>query len=174
MEFFDIYTADRQKTGKTMARGEKQPDGAYRIVVHIVVFNSDGKMLIQQRQSFKRNFPDMWDVTAGGVVTTGETSRQGAERELFEEMGIKVSFEGISPYLTINSEHAFHDYYILKRDIAVEDLRLQPEEVKSAKWADKAEILYMLENGEFVPYKDGLFELLFSFCDGRGSIKYYL
>lgn len=170
MELWDVYTEDRIKTGETMIRGEKQPKGAYRIVVHICVFNSEGKMLIQQRQTFKKGFSGMWDTTAGGSVIAGETSSEGAERELFEEMGIKTSFKGVSPYFTINSEHAFHDYYIIKRDIPLEELRLQPEEVQDARWADEAEILELIRERKFVPYKKGITELLFAFSEGRGSL----
>ena len=57
MELFDLYTADRVKTGKTMVRGEPVPEGCYRIVVHICIFNEQGQMLIQQRQPFKRGWP---------------------------------------------------------------------------------------------------------------------
>lgn len=171
MELWDVYTEDRVKTGETMVRGAVQPSGTYRTVVHICIFNSEGKMLIQQRQSFKEGFPGMWDTTAGGSVIAGETSRQGAKRELFEEMGIKASFEHMTPYFSVNSERAFHDYYMIKKDISLEDLRLQPEEVQNAKWADKEEISDMLKKGDFVPYKNGLIELMFAFSEGRGSLK---
>ena len=53
MELWDVYDVDRQLTGKTMVRGEPFEKGAYHIVVHICVFNSEGQMLIQQRQPFK-------------------------------------------------------------------------------------------------------------------------
>ena len=53
MELWDIYDKDRNKTGRTMKRGEPMKDGDYHLVVHICIFSSDGKMLIQQRQPFK-------------------------------------------------------------------------------------------------------------------------
>ena len=46
MELFDLYTADRVKTGRTMVRGGQTPEGFYRLVVHICIFNPEGKMLI--------------------------------------------------------------------------------------------------------------------------------
>lgn len=36
-----------------MVRGEPVKDGDYHLVVHVCVFSSEGKMLIQQRQSFE-------------------------------------------------------------------------------------------------------------------------
>lgn len=54
MERWDLFTEDRTLTGKTAVRGEEQPDNTYRLVVHIIIFNKDGKMLIQQRQANKK------------------------------------------------------------------------------------------------------------------------
>lgn len=45
MELWDIYDKDRNKTGRTMKRGEPMKDGDYHLVVHICIFSSDGKCL---------------------------------------------------------------------------------------------------------------------------------
>ena len=71
MELFDLYTADREKTGQTMVRGEPTPEGFYRLVVHVCIFNPEGQMLIQQRQPFKRGWANLWDVTVGGCAVAG-------------------------------------------------------------------------------------------------------
>ena len=47
MELFDLYTADRVKTGRTMVRGEPVPENYYRLVIHVCIFAPDGRMLIQ-------------------------------------------------------------------------------------------------------------------------------
>jgi hypothetical protein len=41
-EYIDLYTVDREYTGKTAIRGEKLPEGTYRMVVHVCIFNSKG------------------------------------------------------------------------------------------------------------------------------------
>ncbi len=63
MELWDLYTENREKTGKTMVRGEKQPDGFYRIVVHVCIFNAKNQLLIQQRVPFKDDWKNLWDIT---------------------------------------------------------------------------------------------------------------
>lgn len=50
-EFWDIYTANRVKTGRVMERGSLFKQGDYHLVVHICLFNDRGEMLIQQRQA---------------------------------------------------------------------------------------------------------------------------
>ena len=102
MEIWDLYTKDRIKTEETMVRGEKITKGFYRLVVHVCIFNSRGEMLIQQRQPFKSSWSNMWDITVGGSAISGDTSQSAAERKVYEEIGFKLSLDGIRPALTIN------------------------------------------------------------------------
>lgn len=169
MELWDIYDVDRNKTDKTMVRGEEHPEGAYHLVVHICIFNSDGEMLIQQRQPFKKGWSNMWDITVGGSAVSGDNSQTAASRELFEELGIEMDLAGIRPHLTMNFDKGFDDYYLLEKDINLKDLKLQYEEVQNAKWASKEEILSMIETGEFVPYYPSLIQLLFDMRKKYGS-----
>ena len=50
--------------------------------------NHENKFLVQQRSFQKQYFPGIWDVT-GGRVQAGETKRQGAVREAWEEVGLR-------------------------------------------------------------------------------------
>ena len=43
MESFDLYDVNRNKSGRTLERGNKVPDGYYRLVVHVCIFGSDGR-----------------------------------------------------------------------------------------------------------------------------------
>ena len=117
MELWDLYDSGRNKLNKTMIRGEKQPKNTYRIIVHICIFNSEGKMLIQQRQPFKKGFSNMWDITVGGSAIAGDDSRMAAQRELLEELGIDHDFSALRPALTINFELGFDDMYVIKKDV---------------------------------------------------------
>lgn len=169
MEIWDLYTEDRQPTGRTMIRGSEHPEGFYRIVVHVCIFNNRGQMLIQQRQPFKDGWPNMWDVSVGGSAVAGETSREAAEREVLEELGLNISLEGIRPAITISFKEGFDDNYVVVKDVNDEEIKLQEEEVQGYKWADEAEILRMIEDGIFIPYHRGKIELLFFLRNHMGS-----
>lgn len=169
MELWDLYTQDRQPTGLTMVRGSEHPQGYYRLVVHVCIFNSKGQMLIQQRQPFKEGWPNMWDVSVGGSVVAGESSREAAEREVAEELGLWISLEGVRPAITISFKEGFDDNYVVVRDVKDEEITLQPEEVQGYKWADESEILQMIEDGLFIPYHKGKIELLFFLRNHMGS-----
>lgn len=169
MELWDLYTKDREKTGKTMIRGERQPEGLYRIVVHICLFDTKGRMLIQKRQPFKEGFSGMWDITVGGSAISGDSSQAAAHRELLEELGIDADFSGQRPALTVNFHYGFDDMYVLTRDIDIDTLKLQYEEVEKVKWADKEEIFALLDEEIFIPYHRSLIDLLFYLKDHEGA-----
>jgi len=169
MEVFDLYTADREQTGRTMVRGEPVPDGFYRLVIHVCIFDPEGRMLIQQRQPFKKGWPNLWDISVGGCAVSGESSRTAAERETAEELGLPVDLSGIRPTMTIHWEHGFDDYYILTQPVDLQSLRLQFEEVKAVRWATRKEILQMIDDGQFIPYEKSLIELLFFRKDHRSA-----
>lgn len=169
MELFDLYTADRVKTGRTMVRGDAVPEGCYRIVVHVCIFDPEGRMLIQQRQPFKEGWSNMWDITVGGSAVAGDTSRTAAERETREEIGLSIDLTDVRPSLTLYWEHGFDDYYLLTRDVDPDTLHLQYEEVQAVRWATREEILRMIDDGEFIPYEKGLIDLLFFQRNHRGA-----
>ena len=168
MERFDLYDADRVKTGRTMARGEPVPEGFYRLVVHVCVFHPDGRMLIQRRQPFKESWSGLWDVSVGGSAVSGDTSRSAAERETREELGLSLDLSGAIPALTVTWDHGFDDFYLVTLPVNPEELTLQPEEVQTARWAAKDEILEMIDGGRFIPYEKSLIGLLFFRKDHGG------
>jgi isopentenyldiphosphate isomerase len=168
MEIIDLYDHHRHRTGETWVRGTPLPHGRYRCVVHICVFNSKGQLLIQQRQKDARSFSELWDVSVGGGVGQGETSQTAATRELFEELGLEHDFSAAVPALTVSFREGFDDFFIIHRDISIESLQLQPQEVQDARWADIDEILTMIDCGSFIPYRKSLVDLLFFFRNHKG------
>lgn len=166
-EIMDLYDCNRQLTKRTYLRGSYQAKGFYRLVVHVCIFNSRGELLIQQRTQNKK-MPDLWDVTCGGAVATKESSSVGAQRELFEELGIKIDFTNIRPILTANFAQGFDDFYILHRDIDLDDLILQKEEVADARWENLDGVLDLRRANNFVAYKESFIRFLFDLsCDNR-------
>ena len=172
MELLDIYDENRNKTGETFVRGTPLKAGQYRLVVHIVIFNANGEMLIQQRTPTKDTDPNLWDVTVGGCATAGDDSRSAAHRELLEELGLDVDFTNIRPYLTIDFENGFDDFYVFERDdLDLTELTLQASEVQNVQWATMQQVLAMLERGEFIRYQESFIRFLFDQRHHRGCHK---
>lgn len=165
MEIWDLYDINRMKVQQTMRRGDPVPSGLYRMTVHLCLFGSDGRMLIQRRQPFKSGWSGMWDVTVGGSVVSGETSREAMERETLEEIGLDMSFEGIRPSMTLNFTDGFGDIYTVVKDVDINTLKLQESEVAEVKWATLDEILLMMDKDEFIPYNSAFIKFLFFMRD---------
>ena len=95
MEIWELVDAEGKTTGVLYERGSKKeiPDGLFFRVVEIWV-KLGKKLLVTQRHPSKW-MGLKWEVTGGGVVV-GESVREAAIRELFEETGIKAGQNEIS------------------------------------------------------------------------------
>jgi isopentenyldiphosphate isomerase len=154
MELWDIYDRNRNKTGKTIKRGERLQKDEFHLIVHIWIKNSNNEFLIQQRSEKVKN-PLVW-CTTGGSAISGEDSFTAALREAKEELGIDLTNkqgylfeEGI--YEEDNQQY-LSDTYLYFIDIDIKDLKLQTEEVKQAKFEKMSKIKEMMANGELFIY----------------------
>ena len=161
IEKWDLYNRYREKTGRTVERGTAIPDGLFRLVVHVAIFNSKGQLLIQRRQKDKSRWADLWDVSVGGHVIAGESSDLAAERETMEELGLLVSLAGKRPALTLTFGNGFDDMYTLEQEVDISKLKLQEDEVQDVRWATLEEVHGMIDEETFIPYEKSLMDLLF-------------
>ena len=172
-ETWTMYDADRIPTGATMRRGDDFRPGELHLVVHVCIFDGEGRMLIQRRTDDKIGWPGMWDVTVGGSVTAGESSACGAEREVLEELGIRLDLTGRRPNFTFNFRHGFDDFYLLQPGdvpaIDLADLAIPNDEVADARWATRDEIHALHAAGEFIPYRPTAIDFIFDMV-GRANI----
>jgi isopentenyldiphosphate isomerase len=150
-----------------MIRGKPIAKGDYHLTVHICILNSEGQMLIQKRNAGKKVFPNRWDVTAAGSALAGETSKTAAERELFEELGLRLVLPSCPPAFSVGFPTGFDDFYIVKRDVDLSSLSLQTEEVSAVRWATLSEVFGMIDDGSFIPYRKHIVSLIF---EGMNSI----
>ena len=111
-EWMDVYDVSGKKTGKTVLRGSSLQEGEYVLCTHVILRNSDGRFLIQQRSAIKATRPGVWDITAG-AVDAGENSLDGALREAQEEIGLQLSREKMQFLFRDQRKHTFHDVYYI-------------------------------------------------------------
>ncbi|KAF1299320.1 NUDIX hydrolase [Enterococcus sp. JM4C] len=152
MEQWDIYTENREKTGRLHTRGEKMAVGDYHLVVTALIFNSKGELLIQKRREDKIGWPGFWDFSAAGSALAGESSRQAMIREIKEELGIDVTTAESQLRFTWYFPDGFDDFWIIYHDVALEELTLQKEEVQEARWVNEEEFQSLVKAGEMIPY----------------------
>ena len=148
MEYWDLYDSERKPLGRTHLRGDKFEDGEFYVCCEIWVMNSEGCFLTTKRHPDKKA-GNQWEFTGGGTLA-GETTLKSAVRELSEETGISVSENELQLLTTYAHKNYFQDIYLLKKDVPIEELFLQPNEVVDAKWSSDEEIQKMIDSGEFV------------------------
>ena len=147
MEKWDLYNERRETLGRTHHRPEPMVNGTYHVVVSIWTVNNENKILSTLRHPEKDKYPNLWENTAGSVLA-GETSREGAVRELLEETGIQVAQEELQLLGTIQEATAFVDQYIVRKGVKREDLVMQEGETVDAKWVTLEELDEMIGKGE--------------------------
>ena len=87
-EMFDIVTEDGEIIGQApRARCHGDPSLLHR-VAHVLLFRSNGDLVLQYRPGWKDIQPDTWDTSVGGHVDLGEEPAAAAVRELREELGV--------------------------------------------------------------------------------------
>lgn len=158
MEYWDIYDADKKKTGKKMKRNDWcLKDGEYHLTVLGVIARKDGRFLITKRVMTKAWAPGWWEVSGGGVMS-GEESKEAVFREIKEETGLDVSgFEGgyLFTYKRENpgeGDNYFVDIYRFIGDFNENDLILQEAETDGYMFATSQEIKELGEQGIFLHY----------------------
>lgn len=121
----------------------------------VIVLSTDNKkVLLQKRSATKKLWPNLWDITAGGHVLSGELGYQAVIRETKEEIGINIKKEELEFIGTTTSEtikgdiinRHFNEYFIVHKDIDINDITLQEEEVQDIKWLEKEEVIRRIKN----------------------------
>lgn len=62
-------------------------------IVHVLIFNDEGKMALQLRHPNLSFAPNHWSTTVGGHVQSGESYEEAAKREMMEEIGVELPLE---------------------------------------------------------------------------------
>ena len=160
MEYWEIYDKDGNFTGRKKGKYEKWDKDEYHLATEVWVINSKKQILIQQRSEKCQLLPGIWALTTGRVVS-GETTRQGCIRELKEELGIEAKEEecNLVKSLLKNRLGMIWDIYFLRKDVELEDVTLQKEEVSRVKLVNTDEFRDMLKEGIMCEYSE-VYELL--------------
>lgn len=159
MEFWDLYTENRERTGEIQIRGEQIPDGAFHLVVHVWVKNSKGEYLISRCSAARQSFPLMYECV-GGSVLQGEDSLHGAIRETEEEVGVRLQAEN-GKLLFSEVRRQFQDIldvYLFSYNDEINLSRATTDEVSESGWMTREQIRNLYERKEFVETLGYFFE----------------
>lgn len=145
--FLSVFDDNDKLLKEKISRKDKLnlEDGKNFRIVLIYIKNSEDKYLIQKCSKEKGEVY----ATCGGHVDYGNSSIETALIELEEEMGIKISQEELKLLKIYKNEKTFCDVYLLEKDIDINNLKLQKEEVEDVYWLSKEEISNLINEGKF-------------------------
>jgi isopentenyl-diphosphate delta-isomerase type 1 len=87
-EMIEIVDTDGNVTGYAPRSEVHGNPALVHRVVHVLVFDRRGVLLLQKRSLQKDVAPGKWDTSVGGHVNPGEDIRDAALREAKEELGV--------------------------------------------------------------------------------------
>ncbi|MCJ7772663.1 MAG: NUDIX domain-containing protein [Desulfobacterales bacterium] len=163
-EYIYEMTPQGDLTGASKPRHTIHQEGAWHRSVHIWVLNDKDELLIQQRSLEKESHPGLWDVSCAGHIQSGDSSLQAALRELKEELGLAIRPGDLEMMFTVESQFILNngtykdnelvDVYLLRKNVNVQALHLQPGEVASAKMISIDDFckLAACKDSSFVPH----------------------
>ena len=144
-ELIDILTPEGKSTGKTALKSEAHKNGWFHATVHIWLFTSDKKILLQKRALTKKVFPGLWDISVAGHIGAGEGILSSAKREVFEEIGLELNE---TDFIKIGTrihqvthkngikDNEHHHVFIAELKVPISELKIQIEEVADIKLFD--------------------------------------
>ncbi|MET2983724.1 NUDIX hydrolase [Aureibaculum conchae] len=173
-ELIDILDEQGNITGKTCMKSEAHKKGIWHHCIHVWLYTINGEVLIQKRIVSKDTFPNRWDVSVAGHIRAGEDILLAAQREVFEELGIKVELSDLNftgnfktdiKHNEFLLDREYHHVYISELTLPIEELNIQLEEVSEIKLIPISNLNETLINKnlehQFVPYERNYFNMVF-------------
>lgn len=113
-------------------------------------------------------------MSASGHITSGQTPLQSLLREVEEELGLKIEepikllgkFWRHEKYREDFIENELDYIYILNKNIDINTIKVQKEEVEKAAWIDIEEFKKLLKNKQAVRRKY-VWAALFKYIEGK-------
>jgi len=162
IEEIDVYDEEMNPLG-TMEKVEAHQKAMWHKSVHLWI--TDGKnVLLQLRSAQKKSFPNKWDISVAGHVSSGETPFQAIQREYQEELGLAwdlgdVDYGCLLKSGTIENGQPAKEFlylYFVKKDIDLMQIKLPKDEVDDVKYISYDEFIknFMKEENEYIPYSE--------------------
>jgi isopentenyl-diphosphate delta-isomerase type 1 len=151
MEMFQLCDERGSPLGSASRAECHGNPGLIHMVVHLHVFDRDGRLFLQKRANTKDTNPGLWDTSVGGHVMAGESPRSALLREAREELGIDAS-GARSLYGFLYRSGSFETEYAFCFSVVQEaGIRPDPGEIAEGRFFSMEEIAKRLGTGFLTP-----------------------
>jgi isopentenyldiphosphate isomerase len=143
-ELLEIVDAEGNVIGRAPRREIHGNPGLMHRVVHVLVFNADGDLILQKRSMDKDVAPGRWDTSVGGHVDPGETLEHAARREMHEELGFHA--EPVYLYSYVHSNEYETEQVHTFTCIHTGPITFNPEEIDEVRPWSIADIMDAMDS----------------------------
>ena len=149
-EYFPLVNEEGKIIGKASRKECHNGSKELHHVVHLHVFNSQGKLYLQKRSTHKDIQPGKWDTAVGGHIDYGETVEDALKRETREELGI-TEFVPVKNFTYIFESSIEREMIYSFRTIYSGPVVPDTEELETGKLWSIEEIENNIGKGIFTP-----------------------
>jgi isopentenyl-diphosphate Delta-isomerase len=150
MEEKVVLVNEQNEVLGTMSKMEAHEKGLLHRAISILLYNSKGEMLIQQRAASKYHWPLIWSNAVCSHPRENESFQEAAERRLKEELNINCSLKEIYRFiykaqdeLTGLIEHEYDTVFEGRFD---GEIPFNPDEIESIRWITLEKLSQEIEN----------------------------
>lgn len=146
MEYLQVFDKDKNALNKKILREDKfsLKDGDHFMVVIIFIENNEEKFLMQ-KTSDKRN---SCIAATGGHVSFKDDGFKTVIKEVKEELGLDLLKNEVEYVDTFDYGNGFVELYYAKKNVDIDSLILQKDEVEYVKWYTKDEIEELIKENK--------------------------
>ena len=172
LDLVELVSDDGAAQGAATVLDAHTPPGALHRAFSVVLLDSAGRTLLQQRAAAKTRFPLRWANACCGHPFPGEAVTIAATRRLSQELGVRMNDlaeAGVYTYVaadlaTGRVEHEY-DHVLVARVPADLPVAPDPTEVSAVRWADANALAGELVEGApgYAPWLHGVLRLAIGF-----------
>lgn len=158
-ELFDTFNETGEFAGRK-PRSQVHRQGLWHKAANVLLFRTDGRLIVQRRHKLKDVWPDVWDLSVAEHLQSGESHIDGALRGINEELGISdVALQPITAEYRRKlevTESGIKDWEIQMAFHGVTDAEITPqaEEVSAIRLFTLADLQQAMTQSptEFTPW----------------------
>ncbi len=150
VEYIAIVDKNDTIIGKTTLKQAKELKKPYRLV-SVIVLTPENHLIIQKR-SATQSYPHHYAESASGHVQYGETYEQAANRELYEELGIKTELKALGTLRVMyNDFEKIVGVFIAKEKILPQNISINKTEIEKLDYIPSQGLKLILSSKKLTP-----------------------
>ena len=154
-ELFDVVDENDQVLGQE-TRSIVHQRGLWHRGVHVLLFDREGRLLVQQRSGTKSQSPLTFDCSVSEHVKAGEGYFDAALRGLFEELNVQgIELQPLTKFKMNYGPNDNEISTLYNGTVDPEQIRFDPEEI------ERVDVYTIEELGALLEQKPGMFSYWF-------------